>query len=116
MSPVSRLRALFRHRAVRYASLVPTIAIAILAAVIVASLTIDLGPRVHGIAEREGSKRIDRPLHIGRLSIRLLTGRVIVEDVLIEGKHPGDRPFLTAKQMSVSLDWSAVLQRRPEFI
>ena len=116
MSVVSRLRGLLRHRAVRYASLVATLTIAIIAAAIVASVTVDLGPSVHGLAEREGSKLVERPLHIGRLSIHLLTGRLVLEDVLIEGKHPGDRPFLTSKRLSVSLDWSAVLQRRPEFI
>ena len=61
---IDRLRALLRLRAVRYASLVPTIAIAIIAAAIVATVTVDLGPRVQALAEREGSKRFDRPVMI----------------------------------------------------
>ncbi|MBI4486550.1 MAG: hypothetical protein HY655_11120, partial [Acidobacteria bacterium] len=111
-----KLRRALRHPAIRWASLVLAFVVGILAAVIVASLTVDLGPRVHAIAEREASKRIERPLHIGRLGIHLLRGRVVVEDLLIEGVNAGDRPFFTAKRLSISLDWSAVMQRRPEFI
>ena len=40
----------------------------------------------------------------------------MVEDVRIDGVHDGDRPFFVAKQLSVGLDWSQVVQRRPEFI
>jgi translocation-and-assembly-module (TAM) inner membrane subunit TamB-like protein len=113
---VSRVRAVFRHRAVRYAGVAATIAVALLAATIVASMTIDLGPWVRARAEREGSKQIERPLHIGRLAIHLLSGRVLVDDVSIDGLHAGDRPFFAAKRLSVSLDWSRALRRKPEFI
>ena len=73
-SRLARLRDLFRHRAVRYAgprpddrgrdSRPPRSS---------ATLTVDLGPRVRGrpsVRARNGS---DRPIHIGRLSIRVFT-------------------------------------------
>ena len=71
---------------------------ALLAAAIVTSVTIDLGPAVRARAEDAGSKYIERPLHIGGLKIRLLTGKVLVEDLAIDGLHAGDRPFFTARR------------------
>lgn len=116
MTMLSRLRGVFRHRVIRYATFSSTLAIAILAAAIVASVTVDLGPGVRALAEREGSKRLERPVHVGRLSIHLLTGRVLLEDMTIDGVHAGDRPFFIAKQLSISLDWSNAIRRKPEFI
>src|SRR5204863_1984671 len=55
-------------------------------------------------------------IHIGRLSIHVLTGRFLVEDVTIDGLHKGDRPFFTAKRISVSIDWATAMRRRPEFL
>ena len=73
MKVFSRLR---RHKAVRFATLAVKIAIALIVATAVATFTIDLGPSVRRLAERQGSDRLDRPIHIGRLSLRLLSGRV----------------------------------------
>jgi autotransporter translocation and assembly factor TamB len=89
---------------------------AILAASIVASLTVDLGPVAKASAEREGSKYIERPMRIGRLSIHLLSGKYVVEDLTIDGLRPGDRPFFTARRIAVAMDWSTALRRRPEFL
>jgi len=105
-----------RHRAVRYVSLALMLAIAMLAATLVSTLTVDLGPAARTFAEREGSKRLNRPVHLGRLSIHLLRGRVLLDDFAIDGRAAGDRPFFTAKRLSVSLDWSRALARRPEFV
>src|SRR5688500_5197390 len=91
-------------------------AIAILAAAVVSTLTIDLGPAARAFAEREGSKRLNRPVHVGRLSIHVLRGRVLLEDFSIDGRAAGDRPFFTAQRLSVSLDWSKAVARRPEFV
>lgn len=79
--------------------------VAIVAALIVTSLTIDLGPRLTTIAEREGSKFFDRPMHIGKLSIVLRNGSFKVEDLVIEGLSPTDRPFLKAKTVFMNLPW-----------
>ena len=57
----------------------------LLAVAIVATLTIDLGPGLRGLAEREGSKRIGRPMRIGKLGVRLLNGKFVLEDFVIEG-------------------------------
>ena len=48
-----------------------------LAVAIVATLTVDLGPGLRGLAEREGSKRVGRPMHIGRLGVRLFNGKFV---------------------------------------
>ena len=111
MKLLTRLRHL---KLLRYVGFCLSLVVALLAAAIVASITIDLGPVVRKRAETEGSKYIERPLHIGSLKIRLLTGRVLVEDLAIDGLHEGDRPFFTAKQLSVSIDWLPVIARKPD--
>jgi hypothetical protein len=116
MTLAARLRNVFRHRAVRYTGVAFTVFVALVAAAIVATVTIDLGPLLRAKAEEQGAKRIERPLHIGRLSIHVATGRIVVEDLLIDGLHAGDRPFFTARRLSVSLDWSSTFRKKPEFI
>ena len=111
MNVFKRLRG---HRVVRYVSLCLMIIVALLAAAMVTSVTIDLGPVVRARAEDAGSKYIERPLHIGALKIRLLTGKVLVEDLKIDGLHPGDRPFFSAKQIAVALDWVPAFSRQPD--
>ena len=110
---VSRVR---RHRGLRYAGLGLAICLVVLIATVLATLTIDLGPVLRARAEREGSKRVNRPIHIGSLTLRLLRGRVELNDFAVDGLQPGDRPFFSAKRLSLSLDWTRALARRPEFI
>ena len=62
------------HKATRYIGRVLAICGVILAVTIVSTVTVDLGPAVRRLAEREGSRRIARPIHIDRLSIHLLRG------------------------------------------
>jgi hypothetical protein len=81
------------------------ILVALVAALIVASLTIDLGPSLTKRAEDAGSKYLDRPMHIGRLSIKLSKGAFQVDDLVIEGLEPTDRPFLKARRVFVNLPW-----------
>jgi len=95
-------------RAVRLALM---IAAGILAVSIVTSLTIDLGPTYRDDAERAGSDLIDRPMHIGSLHFRLYRGTFVIEDLVIEGLKPTDRPFLRAGRIEVGLDWSALVNR-----
>ena len=85
--------------------------IAIVAAAIVTSLTIDLGPRLTKIAEQQGTKFFDRPMHIGKLSIVLRNGSFKVEDLVIEGLSPTDRPFLKAKTVFMNLPWWTFFSR-----
>src|SRR6185436_20368090 len=54
-----------RNRVLRYLSLSFTVVVALLAAAVVVSVTVDLGPSVRGAAEKYGSRYIERPPHIG---------------------------------------------------
>ena len=112
MKLLARLRA---HRAVRVSGRTLSLAIAVLVAAVVASLTIDLGPSVRELGERQASKQIKRPVHIGKLSIHVARGRFIVEDFSIGGLTPQDRPFFTARHLSLGLDWLTAFKRVPEF-
>ncbi len=111
----SRLR---RHKAVWYARRGLAILAAILAAAIVTSLNIDIGPLVRPLAERYlADQMMNRPAHIGGLRINvlsgLLLGRVEVDDVTIEGRASADRPFFHAGRLQVSIDWWPAISRRP---
>ena len=85
MTLYSRLRYLFEHRAIHVTRRGLMIAAAIVAVLLVSLVTIDLGPGVRRMAEERGSTAIKRPIHIGRLSIHLLTGRVFVDNVVDRG-------------------------------
>src|SRR4029450_12521236 len=60
------------------------IVIAIGAAIFVTVFTIDLGPGLRARAEREGSKFIERPMHIGRLWAQPRPGVFVVEPLMID--------------------------------
>ena len=83
----------------------------LLAVAFVTTITVDLGPSVRGLAERRGAAFLKRQFTIGTLSIRLLTGTFIVEDLRIGGLDVHDRPFLTARRIEVSMSFSALLHR-----
>jgi hypothetical protein len=87
------------------------IVVAIVAGAIVTFFTVDLGPSLRERAEREGSKFIQRPMHIGRLSAKITPGVFVVEDLIIDGLDPGDRPFLKAKKIEVVLPWWTIFRR-----
>ncbi|MBM3772218.1 MAG: hypothetical protein FJW27_13240 [Acidimicrobiia bacterium] len=116
MTFLTFLSALRAHIVTRLLGRAMAGAAVVLAVSAVSTLTIDLGPSVRALAEREGSARIARPIHIGRLGIHLLRGRVLIEELTIDGVRPDDRPFLVAKQLSVALDWSKALRARPDLI
>lgn len=83
----------------------------LLAVAFVTTVTIDLGPSLRSLAERAGADYLKREFQIERLSIRLLTGDVVVEGLRIGGLEPGDRPFFDARRLDVSLDFQALLHR-----
>ncbi|MPZ19111.1 MAG: hypothetical protein GEV06_14530 [Luteitalea sp.] len=85
--------------------------VALLAAASVSLVTVDLGPSLRARAERAASRGIQRPIHIGRLSIRLLTGRFQLDDVVIDGLTSQSRPFLVAKRIEVGLPWWTLFRR-----
>ncbi len=111
-----RLHRLRSHTAIRVSRRAAKFTIAILAAAVVASLTIDLGPSLRQLAERGGTAQLKRPIHIGRLSVHLLRGSFVLDDFQIDGVNPGDRPFFSAKRLELGLDWSTIFRRRPEII
>jgi hypothetical protein len=120
VNPFSRLRGGLSRvrgsRIVRYFTFSVSMVAALLGAAIVSSVTVDLGPAARRYAEKAGTDYIERALHIGTLKIHLLTGRVLLEDVRIDGLKSGDRPFFTAKQLAVSLDWAPAFSRRPDIV
>jgi translocation-and-assembly-module (TAM) inner membrane subunit TamB-like protein len=103
------------HKAVRSLTLALTVLAAIVAVAIVVSITVDLGPLAKPYAEKYGSRFIERGLHLGSLQIRLYSGRIVIQDLIIDGVHPGDRPFFSAKRLSFQLDWTPAFAWRPDF-
>src|SRR5262245_50703803 len=87
-------------------------ATAIVAGLLVAFLTGGLGPTLRKRAESEGSKYIQRPMHIGKLEATLIPGVFVVRDLMIEGLEPAHRPFLTAKEIRVNLPWWTIFTRK----
>ena len=55
---------------------------------------------------------MERPLHIGRLSAKFTPGVFVIEDLLIEGLTPTDRPFLKAKKIEVRVPWWTAISRK----
>ena len=92
-----------------YARLATVCLAGIGAAAFVAFVSVDLGPALRARAEQAASAQIERRVHIGKLSVHLMTGRFLVEDVIIEGLTPDDRPFLTCERIFVSIGWGALL-------
>ena len=88
------------------------VVVALVAGAIVTFFTVDLGPSLRERAEREGTKFIQRPMHIGRLSAKVTPGVFVVEDLVIEGLQPTDRPFLTAKKIELILPWWTIFNRQ----
>ena len=94
------------------------IAIGILAAWVVMSLSVDLAGLVPAVtlgrvdlrrsAESELSKRLEaRTVRIGGLSLRVFDGRFIVSDLSIGGLTPADTPFFQAREIVVNVPlWS----------
>ena len=87
---------------------------ALVVGVLVAALSIDWGPTLRGRAEREASRLIERPMHIGKLSMSLLRGRFVLEDVRIEGLDAQDEPFLDARRLVVAMPWWAAVSPDPQ--
>ncbi len=86
--------------------------VAVIVGLIVTGFAIDLGPYIRGIAEKQGSNYLKRPMHIGRLSAKLTPGVFVVEDLVIEGLEPQSRPFLRAKKITVDFPWWTVFTRK----
>jgi TamB, inner membrane protein subunit of TAM complex len=108
---VNVLNRLRRVKGVRYVKVMLAVWACILAVAVVTTVMVDLGPAVRRNAETLGTTTLKRPVRIGKLSIRLLPGHIVVDDFSIAGLEPTDRPFFTAKRLEVALDWSTALRR-----
>ena len=101
-----------RRRVRRVVVRLGALLLAVVIALLLTALTVDLGPALRKRAEVEGSKYLLRPLHLGKVSARLIPGVFIFEDLRIEGLTPADRPFLTAKMVTVRLPWWTIASRQ----
>ena len=106
LSPKYRLPQRFR----RYSGRLVILGVALIAAILVSFMTIDLGPVIRAQAEQAATSQLERPVHIGRLGTYLLPGRFLIEDLVIEGLSPGDDPFFTADRIVISTSWIALLR------
>lgn len=104
-----RMRGRKRRIAWHLSKRASALLIATVAAALVSVLAIDLGPSLRGLAEREGSKRLERPLHLGGLSVRLLSGEFVVDKLRIDGLTPSDAPFFTAERITIGLPWWSIV-------
>ena len=106
----------FRHpvtqKARRILRRVVIVCSCILAVAVVTSVSVDVGPLLKRLAEEQGSKYIERPMHIGRMEVRLWDGSYIIEDLRIDGLTPASEPFLVAKRITVANGWRTLWNRR----
>ena len=98
----------------RYSRWTVIVLVALAAAGIVSTVTVDLGPVLRARAEGAFANYIDRPVHIGRFGMHLLPGRFVIEDLVIEGLSPDDRPFFRGERIVISTAWLPLL--RGEFL
>jgi autotransporter translocation and assembly factor TamB len=101
----------FARVALRHSKRAAVLALALVAAGIVTSFSVELGPVLRGRAEKAGSAYLRRPMRIGALSIRLFDGRFIVHDIRIDGLAPTDEPFFAAGEIVASMPLWALLRR-----
>ena len=97
------------RKTIRYVRLSLMITVAILAAAIVSTLTVDVGSLLLSPAQRYASDYLKRRVAIGSMRLHVFTGHFLMEDFSISGLNEGDRPFFTAKRLSIALDWSTLL-------
>ncbi|MCX6538948.1 MAG: translocation/assembly module TamB [Acidobacteria bacterium] len=95
----------------RHSKRAAVLALALIAAGIVTSLSVELGPGLRKRAESAATNALRRPMHIGALSIRLFGGRFVVHDIVIEGLSPKDAPFFEAREIVVSMPLWSLLRR-----
>ena len=106
--PVTRIVRTFVRRTVMVCAV-------ILAVAFVTTISADLGPALRKQAEEQGTRYMERRLHIGSMHVRLLDGSYIFEDLMIEGLKPESIPFFTAKRIVLSMPWSTMFNRRIVF-
>ena len=102
-------RRVWRRRARRFTKRGIIVGVALVAAALVSSVTLDLGPALRGRAEAAASALIDREVTIGRLGMYILPGRFLIEDLEISGLEPEHRPYFQSDRIMISTSWLALL-------
>ena len=106
--PVTRIVRTFVRRTMMVCSV-------ILAVTFVTTISADVGPALRRQAEEQGSRYMERRLHIGSMHVVLWSGSYVFEDLTIEGLKPESIPFFTAKRITLSMPWSTLFNRRIVF-
>ena len=106
--PVTRIVRTFVRRTMMVCAV-------ILAVTFVTTISADVGPALRRQAEEQGSRYMERRLHIGNMHVVLWNGSYIFEDVMIEGLKPESIPFFTAKRIVLSMPWRTLFNRRIVF-
>jgi len=106
-----------RAAARRWTKRATVVIAAVLASLVVTFFSVDIGNisiaggSLKSVAEREGSKWLKRPLHIARIKALVTPGKFAFEDVVIEGPTKDDRPFFSAKRITVDIPWWKLFRR-----
>ncbi len=87
---------------------------AVVAASLILVFSVDLGrfPQLKARAEQAASNYLGRPMRIGRLSALVTPGLFALDQVVIEGRKPGDLPFFTAGRIYVYVPWWTLFQKQ----
>jgi hypothetical protein len=110
-------RASRRARAWRWARRALVLVAAIFAAAVFTLFTVDIGRisiagrSLRSTAESGATQFLEREMTIGRISAYVTPGKFAFEDVVIKGPKPGDRPFLTARRITVTLPWWTLFRK-----
>jgi hypothetical protein len=97
--------------ALRHSKRVAVLTIALIAAGVVTSFSIELGPALRARAESTATNALRRTTRIGALSVRLFDGRFVLHDTLIEGLTPTETPFFGAREIVVYMPLWSLLRR-----
>ena len=109
----ARPRGRKRRFALRWSRRLSLVLAGVVAATLISVFSIDIGriPGVRAAAEREASKYLERPMHIGRIRAYAWPGKFTLEDVRIEGRTPDAKPFFVAKRIRIDVPWHTLFRK-----
>jgi hypothetical protein len=112
--PAAPLRARLWRGTTRLVRWVLAAVAAVVATSLILVFTVDLGrfPQLKARAERAASDYLGRPMRIGHLSATIAPGLFALDDVVIEGRRPGDLPFFQAGRIWVYVPWWTLFQNQ----
>ncbi len=112
-APPARVRGRKRRFALRWSRRLSLVVAGVVAATFISVFSIDIGriPGVRAVAEREASRYLERPMHIGRIRAYAWPGKFTLEDVRIEGRTPDAKPFFVAKRIQIDVPWHSLFRK-----